>query len=317
MVTITGDYPQIERRSTGIYSLDFALSSRNGELGMPLRSLYEIFGPSGTGKSTFSYYLSGCVDPTGKINVAPLELQDKEYMAACVHAAGFSGTLNIMDMTDGKKALTHEKIIDNLSRSVLDDGVSAVVLDSVGAVLPIVEEEGDLEDAFMGKRAKIIGRFSKKVARFLIDSPNPGVAILINHSHQILGGRGHVTAGGVTKDYMDIVKIGLWVKETIESNDEAAGWVIEGTVEKLRFGKKGRKFRVVNLPGLGISRNLSAVFDCVSLGLATRSTTVKIGDKSIGYLSKLFEAERNGKNEIFQPFHEELDKYKSGVANEP
>jgi hypothetical protein len=80
----------------------------------------------------------------------------------------------------------------------------------------------------------------------------------------------------------------------------------------LKFGKRGGKFQVVNLPGYGISRNISAVFDCFNLGLAERGATVKVNDKSIGRITALIEDATN--DEKFTPFYEQLDNYYSSLS---
>jgi hypothetical protein len=144
---------------------------------------------------------------------------------------------------------------------------------------------------------------------------------MVNHIYQMMGGRnqGHQTAGGDAKKYLAHIRISLFVSETVTTGTgdekELLGYVISGSLDKLKYGGKGRKFTVVNLPGLGINRNLSNVWSCFQFGLATREATVKCGGKSIGYMKNIFQAAREGKDDYFEPFMIELENWKEKSAD--
>ena len=106
--------------------------------------------------------------------------------------------------------------------------------------------------------------------------------------------------------------------EVITNSDgEMLAFVSKGKVDKLRYGARGRMFKFVIIPGYGVSRELTALIDCVDLGLATRKTVVKVGDQNMGYISKLVESAKTGYSKTFQPFFDVLDEYKSTVRNQP
>ena len=312
-VKVEGDYPQVERSLTGIFSIDRALGDPyKKKWGMPLRCLYEIYGHTHTGKSTLSYYLAGRVDGKNDIYLADLEGLDRDYLKTAVGASGFDGTVYIIPYNDAKgKLRSHEEVITEMVDSVWEETVSSGILDAIGAVQPRGEVAGDIGEAFIGLRARAMAQVSRRAAANLRTGASPSAVFFINHQHPIIGGRGHTTPGGVVKGYMSGARIQTWVKERITSSEgELLGILCEGKVRKLRFGGAHRVFQFVIIPGQGISPGLSAMFDCIELGLAERKSTIKIGKKSMGRIGRLMEAGREGREIAFAPFYEQLEKEK-------
>jgi RecA/RadA recombinase len=290
-----------------------ALSNR-GDLGAPMRSIYEIYGYPNSGKSTLCYYLSGKLSTTGDIAICDLELADMNYLRSAIGMSGYKGTVHMVNM-DGDKGRpsTHESMMAGMVE-YLEGDAGAVILDSVGAIQPIAEAAGDFGEAFVGKRAKLVAQVSRAMSGALRLKKEESAAFVINHTHQIIGGRGHTTAGGETLKYMAAVRIMVWTAETIKNTDETdiLGFVVKGQVEKLRFGGRGKDFGYYIVPGLGVHPGVTAMFDCFDLGLADRSGTVKIDGKSLGYLKKDFlEYALTGKNRKFEPFQELLQQYET------
>ncbi len=309
-VTITGNYPTLERKSTGLYSFDWCLGSR-GHYGAPLRALYEIYGYPNSGKSTLSYYLSGKLSSSTDITVCDFENLDREYLSTAIGASGWDGNVKLVDVTDAKgKYRTHEDMLTDMLVN-LEGTSGTAVLDSIGAIQPLAEREGDLGEAFMGKRAKLVAQVARSLSGILRNSPDAKSAFVINHVHQIMGGRGHATAGGVVLTFMAAVRIMIWGKEQfIDSENNPIGYLVEGKTEKLRFGARGKNFTYYIVPGLGVHPGASAMFDCFTYGLAVRDTTVKMDGKSMGYLKKDFlDYALGGKERKFDPFVEALQKY--------
>lgn len=321
-LTVTGIYPKIERLESGLYSLDSALRSVSGGLGLPLRTIYEIYGRPGVGKSSLSYYLAGktahTLNPKSRVDLCDLEVLDPDYVVSSMERAGFEGTLNYIGIKDEKnKRRTHEAMVQELVDNLCIDAVSCGVLDSVGAIVPVAEAEGEVGEANMGRRAKFVAQIARKSIRNLRDLEIAKALFIVNHVAAVIGGRGHTTPGGESVKFLGAVRLMVWQDEIItNSKDEMVAFVAQGQVEKLRYGAKGRKFKFVVIPGYGVSRELTALIDCVELGLATRKTTVKVGKDNIGYLSKLVESARSGYDKTFEPFFSALDKYKSDVMNQ-
>lgn len=315
-VTVEGKYPILERKPTGLYSLDWALSSR-GDLGAPLRSIYEIYGYPNAGKSTLCYYLAGKLSPQNEISICDLENLDVEYLKSGVGMSGFKGKVKVIDSTDAKNTMrTHEDMLTDMVVN-LNTTSGASIFDSVGAVQSQAEQVGDFGEAFMGKRAKLVAQVARSLANIVRNNELAKNAYIINHVHQIIGGRGHTTAGGVTLTYMSAVRIMIWTseqftQENAKGGERPIGYLVQGKTEKLRFGGKGRTFSYYIVPGIGVHPGVSAMFDCFDVGLAERSTTVKMGGKSMGYLKKEFlDYAESGKMRKFDPFIEALEKYQS------
>lgn len=316
-VNIEGNYPVIERKRTGLFSLDVAIGNvLMGEFGLALRTLTEVYGHPNVGKSTLTYFLSGIMaQPDKKISVCDLEMLDRDYLARTLELSGYSGTVKIMDSTDEKgKPITHEDMLTEMATSLYDESVGVAVLDSVGSIQPLAEATGDFGEAFMGKRAKLVAQVCRSVQTALRNKEHPSVAFIINHVYDILGGRGHTTAGGKVLTATAAQRLMLWTGETIRESDDdpntTMGFYVNGQVEKLRYGSRNKTFGFYIVPDFGVHIGASAMFDCFEYGLAKRDTHVKIDGKSLGFLKKdLLKYAMTGKQRKFDPFVEALEKF--------
>lgn len=309
-VQITGRYPTLTRKLSGLTSLDIAMGSR-GEIGIPMRTILELYGYTNVGKSTLAYYLSGKLTEKGTVVDCDVENADPNYYKAALTHSGLVGTGHLVDSTDEKgKPISHEVMVKDMTNRLWGEEVGASILDSVGALQPLAEREGDYGEAFVGKRAKLVAQISRELSNTLRNKERPSIAIVINHVHQIIGGRGHITAGGDTLKFLSAMRVMIWTEEVFTDDKERPiGFLVSGKLEKLRYGGKGRTFSYYIVPDYGVHIGASAMFDCFNYGLAERGTTVKIGKKSLGYIKKEFlEYAAEGKQRKFAPFHEELSK---------
>lgn len=317
-VKILGGYPSITRCRSGLFSLDLALGNPQGELGIPMRTVGEIYGYTNTGKSSLSYFLSAVLTGKGQVTVCDLENADPEYVRTVMENAGMDGGVRLIDSVDAKgKPRLHEDMLGELAVSLSDEEVGATIYDSVGATTPVAEmeagQEGDLGQAFMGKRAKLVAQIVRQFVSNVRNKERPSVAFIINHVYAVMGGRGHITAGGEAPKNYSAFRLMIWPKETVtvsEEDNTALGFYVNGKVEKLRYGGRGREFGYYIVPGYGVHTGASAMFDCFELGIAERSTTVKLDGKSLGYLKKdLLAYAAEGKQRKFEPFIEKLKEY--------
>jgi len=322
-VIIEGNYQTPERIQTGLFSLDEALSNpATKERGYPAKSIIEIYGNQGIGKSTLTYFLAGKRSLSGRILLCDLEGVDPSYLPNAVGETGFDGTIEIIDSINNKgKKRSHEEMLNELTdRTLSEEEVNVGILDSVGAILPTFENESEIGEGFGAKRAVIVAQFSRKATYTVNNKDTQPSMFVVNHSHMAVGGGyGHHSAGGVALSHLGAVRLFLRyaTRDFIKSGDDVLAYVIEGTVEKLRYGGKGRKFKVAYVPGFGVRPNLTALIDCVDLGLAERKATVKVGDISLGYVSKLVEEDLSGNDDVFAPLHEALQKEVKGEHIRP
>lgn len=325
-VKFEGQSVEVVRVSTGLYSMDRVALGFQGQYGMPLKSLYEIYGRPGSGKSSLAYYLAGRVRSPGRVLVADLESNlDKNYVVSAIEKSGFEGTIQAVDYKDAKgKPRTHERMIQDLCDALLEEeDVTAGILDSLGMMSPIPEQNKDLGESTVGVRAKITADFARRTANKLQMASFPKAMFVVNHVHDPIGGRGHITPGGETLKYMANVRLWLYRLETFKDGSFCA----EAKVEKLKYGgvNPNRKGLLFVIPGFGISPEMTAVMDCINLGLAERSSRVmmdildqktgKFKSRSMGYLEKnLIEWAKEGKRFQFDPFFEALAKAETGDA---
>jgi RecA/RadA recombinase len=295
MIKIIGDYPNIQRIISGFHSLDVALSNQT-DLGLPL-TIFDISGYSGVGKSTFTLSLAGMIASAQKKNIAisPIEELDKTLMTSVLEMQGFDGEVHIeLDSND-------EKTLDALREDITKEDTAVGILDSVGAISPIAELEADsIADVNMGRRAQLMAKLSRHILHIQRFRKSPLSFFMISHLHAVIGGRGSITSGGVVKNYLSKVRIRLSRKEDFEKE---GSYILEGNVEKLSYGQGGRKFKVFCLAGRGLHRGLSAVIDCETLKLATRTNgVVKMNEVSYGRITKLIEDAHAGNDKVFKPF---------------
>lgn len=295
------DYPLMQRVITGFHSLDRSLAKdkTDKEIGFPLRTMTEIFGPTGLGKTTFSLSIGGLIASKlgGNIGVIPIDNMDRDIASTILHTVGFEGDVHFSLKKED------EESIDNLMQLMWDEdknNISFGLLDSLAAISPISEQEGGVGDANMGRRAKIASSLSHKVNHILKLRKTPSIFMFTNHVHQNIGFVGTNTSGGVTSKYMSQIRIRL---KSVDEFDD--GCVLEGKIEKFNFGPDKRTFHVFMLGGVGLHLGLSAVWDCIFLKKATLDNTIKMDGKSYGRANKLIAGRDD--EDLFKPFIDKLN----------
>lgn len=293
-----GEVGKLRAIPTGLFSFDVA--SKGGLRG---RSIYEIYGYTHVGKSSLSYYLAGKVADERKIALADFEGFDPDYMGSSLKTADFKGTVNVLSTVDGETALT------GIRDCLIDDAYGAAILDTVGALasrLEIEAEEINLEER-LGIKPKLMAK-GMRAALFALKR-NDACFFVLNHLHPIITmGRGATTTGGVAIHNSAAGRIRLFVEKQADEYQ-----IVQGKFDKHRYGGKGAMFKFVLIPDHGVHLGMTAMIDAIWYGLADESRTVKIGDKSFGYMKNIAEEAIKGNNEFFEPFVEALREYKMGA----
>lgn len=295
-ITFVGnEIPETERIITGFNSLDRALGNKSkGALGFPIKTMVEVYGPSGIGKTTFMLSLGGlfAVQLGGKIAFADFEGQSKDTVTNALEMSGFADRL---DMLRTNKTAAHYEMLDTMLAEFRTPECNVAMVDSIGAFMPPGEEEGSVVDANMGQRPRIIGNWTRKTIDIL-NKPQPKVAMYVSHQHSNIGFVGKHTSGGETKAFLNAVQIELKKKDNYET-----GWQLEGKVTKSRYGQVGSYFYVFCIGGQGVHRGMSAVFDCVSAGLAEiERNVVRMDGQSYGKVARMIETWQD--EDQFAPF---------------
>lgn len=314
MVSILGASVPVQRIITGLYSFDHAFINRDGDVGFPIGKGIELYGATFTGKSTIVYGLAGMVAKAidKDIALADFEGFDPQFLKTVLTTAGFEGDIYCIQKEEDEEAL------DDLLSELRKDKYGVGIVDSIGAISPVSEQEGDLGEANMGRRAFLMAQFTRKALK-LMRSDEPKTIFMINHAYPKIGGRGLDTPGGEVKKYLASIRISVkrkYIKGKYEEYPDGS-YIIEGTVVKNRWGLKEKTFNLFVLSGKGIHKGLTAMYDCISMGLAERGRTIKIGDTTYGTMKECVQQAHAGNDEFFIPFREILnEKSPNGIIEE-
>jgi len=309
-ITFTGSVKPTERFITGLHTFDNAFINDRGELGIPLGKIIELYGKAGVGKSTVAYSLAGIIASitNGNIALADLEDFDPRFLASILHGVGYSGSVYSVSKDND------EDTLDELVSAFYDKKVDYPVgiLDAVGAISPISERDGDLGEANMGRRAKLMAQFSRKALHATKSHPDNRTLFMINHEYPKIGGMGNITPGGEVKTYASSIRIRvnrLYIKNKVQEFPDGS-YVIHGKVIKNKWGLEDNEFYLFMRSGQGIHKGLTAVYDALQLGLATVNRTIRIGDETFGTMKSI--VDKADDHEFFIPFLE-LFKQKEGA----
>ena len=312
ILRVVGDLPEIERFKTDLWSFDRAVGFGN-KLGTTLRSLIELYGNEASGKSTLGYYLAGKVASERGIWIADLEgTMDKWYVNDVTARAGHTGIIRVSDYGETKRGkqswVPHEQQLQQSIDSILDEDYGAGMVDSIGAFVSAVSGAKDLGERSVGQEAKTINDASKRVATWLRIADDAKLYIYINHTHPNIGGHGFDTPGGRKKKYLSNVR--LWIRRLESDIPSGSGnFVAKIVVQKLKYGASGKEALVYFIPGYGVSKEMTDVFDCIKEGIAERGASISLNGKKMGRIStlasKALEPQKNAA--LFKQFQQALD----------
>ena len=322
-ITFTGDkFESSERVFTNCFSHDRAFADFAGNYGFPGKSIVEVFGPKSHGKTTYCLSLMAMMAKTWQKNTTIMdwEGQSRDTIEGVFTHQGFFGNVEYIlqrqPKTKKDKGETSEETAERFLATIHDEDRNIALFDSIGGFIPTAYSEGEIGDANMGVFAREIGRLTSKIKQVIISAETPGAVFMTNHEHPKIGSfvGGSETAGGVRKKYLSHVRIQVGkyfggkkspVSGYVSLDD---GWLLKGKVENNRYGYSGREFSVWMVGGEGIHVGMTALFDCVLLGIAklsakkvSESNTVSLDGNSYGKLGYIME-HRNDDPDFFSPF---------------
>jgi recombination protein RecA len=276
---------QIEAIPSGSLALDIAL----GIGGIPKGRITEIFGPEASGKTTLAQHIIAEAQKKGAV-AAYIDVEhalDRSYAADC---GVKTEDLYISQPDTGEQAL---EITEALVRS---GAVDVIVIDSVAALVPQAEIEGEMGDAHVGLQARLMSQALRKLAA-AISKSNTAV-IFINQLREKVGivfGNPEVTPGGRALKFYASVRIDLRRVETIMQGNEAVGNHVKAKVVKNKVAPPFRSAEFDIMFAHGISKEGNLLDLGIQIGLINKSGAFfSYGDVRLG------QGRENAKNYLGQ-----------------
>ncbi|MGI6643696.1 MAG: recombinase RecA [Bacillota bacterium] len=258
---------------TGALALDMAL----GIGGIPRGRVIELYGPEGSGKTTVALHIIAEAQKAGGISA----YIDAEHALDPVYAQRIGvdvDNLLISQPDTGEQAL---EIVDALVRS---GAVDCIVVDSVAALAPRAEIEGEMGDSHVGLQARLMSQALRKLTAVI--SKSKSTAVFINQIREKIGimfGNPEVTPGGRALKFYSSVRLDVRKVENLKQGQEVIGARTRVRIVKNKLAPPFKQAEFDLIYGEGISREGSLLDVGVAQNVIARTGTwYSYGDVRLG-----------------------------------
>jgi recombination protein RecA len=250
----------VETISTGSLSLDLALGG-----GVPKGRIIEIYGPESSGKTTLAYHVVAQAQRNGGIAA----FIDAEHALDPEYAKNIGVDIDkllISQPDTGEQAL---EIAETLVRS---NSIDVLVIDSVAALVPRAEIEGDMGDSHMGLQARLMSQALRKMTGAI--SKSNTVVIFINQIRMKIGvmfGNPETTSGGQALKFFSSVRMDIRRSEQLKDGDNVIGNRVKVKIVKNKVAPPFRTAEFDIMYNAGISKQGEIVDLGVKYNLVSKS----------------------------------------------
>ncbi len=258
-----GAFDEVPVIPTGSIALDVAL----GIGGIPRGRVTEIFGPESSGKTTLALHIIAEAQRLGGIAA----FVDAEHALDAIYAKNLgvnTDELLIAQPDTGEQAL---EIVETLVRS---NAVDVIAVDSVAALVPRAELDGDMGDSLPGLQARLMSQALRKLTAAI--SRSGTAVVFINQIREKIGimfGNPEVTPGGRALKFYASIRLDIRRLEAIKVGTDSVGARTKVKVVKNKLSPPFREGEFDMIYGEGISKEGSVLDQAVEQGLVEKSGT--------------------------------------------
>ena len=290
----------VEAIPTGSLALDLAL----GIGGVPRGRIIEIYGPESSGKTTLALHILAQAQKLG----GEVAFVDAEHALDPTYAKALG--VNVEDMLISQPD-TGEQALEITEALVRSGAIDVVVVDSVAALVPRAEIEGEMGDSFVGLHARLMSQALRKLTGAI--SKTNTIVIFINQLREKVGvmyGNPEVTTGGRALKFYASVRIDVRRIEALKSGGEIIGNRTRAKVVKNKVAPPFREAEFDIMYGEGISR-LGEMLDLgVKLDLVQKSGSwFNMGDIRLGQ-------GRDAAKQYFRDHPDEADALEAAIRKD-